>query len=185
MNCIILAPGESLDSSVAESCRGAGYVIAVCDAFRLAPWCDAIVSTDYAWWRHRPEIGAMTCRKFSTANHPGVEKVEKRASEISSGTNSGLLALHVAVTMLGATDILLVGFDMRGQHFFGRHKEPLKNTTEARFAVFKLQFAQMEPIYKRYGARIVNCTPGSALKVYPFGNLDEELAQWSLCRSAA
>ncbi len=51
---------------IAESIRGRCHVIAVSDAYKLAPWADALVSQDRPWWNyHRPEFAG---RKFSGGN---------------------------------------------------------------------------------------------------------------------
>jgi hypothetical protein len=75
--------------------------------------------------------------------------------------------------MLGATRVLLLGFDLGGTHFFGPHPEGLKNTKLHRFEQFKRQFAS----YRPKGVEIINCTPGSALTCYPTATLDACLAE--------
>lgn len=87
------------------------------------------------------------------------------------GSNSGLLACHIAVTRLGATRLLLLGLDMRGTHFFGKHPEPLKNTKPERFVQMRQQFANWAP--KR--VQIWNCNPQSALECFERMTLDEAL----------
>lgn len=77
----------------------------------------------------------------------------------------------MAAVELGAARVLLLGFDMRGAHYFGPHRAPLKNTDAARFEKFKRQFAA----YRPPGVEIINCTPGSALSCYPLGQLEDYL----------
>lgn len=163
MRVSILATGPSMSVEVAQSVMGTGIVIAVSDAWRLAPWADILVSSDAAWWKANPDALRFPRRKICIAKDwHAVEGVE-RFEGVTSGSNSGLLALRVAVS-LGATQVRLYGYDMRGTHFFGRHPEPaLKNTTPERFEVFKRQFAAFKP----KGVEIINCTPGSALRCYP------------------
>lgn len=163
----ILATGPSMSQALADALRGKAKVIAVSDAYKLAPWADAMASQDAAWWAEHPEAMRFDGRKFSGAPVDGVEKMEFTGGLIS-GSNSGLLACHVAV-MLGAKRILLCGFDMRGSHYFGPHPEPLKNTTPGRFEVFKKQFAQFRPA----GVEILNCTPASGLTCYPVAELKD------------
>lgn len=62
-------------------------MIAVSDAYRLAPWADVLVSSDRAWWRHhQPEFRG---RRFSVVEFPGVDKFHGS----TTGTNSGLVAI--------------------------------------------------------------------------------------------
>lgn len=51
----VLATGPSLASEDVERVKGRFHVIAVSDAFRLAPWADALVSADAAWWKAHPD----------------------------------------------------------------------------------------------------------------------------------
>lgn len=167
----VLATGPSMSQSVADAVRGRCSVVAVSDAYKLAPWADVLVSADKAWWDHNPEALRFPGRKYGAMPEfnavPGVERFR-----VSGGTNSGLLGLMVAVH-LGATKVLLCGFDMHspGEHFFGRHPKPLKSTTADRMALFRRQFMTFRP----KGTEIINCTPGSELKAYPMGRLEDEL----------
>jgi hypothetical protein len=168
----VLATGPSMSREVAEFVRGKCRVVAVSDAYRLAPWADALASTDEAWWRAHPDAISFAGSRFTGAPaHRAIRGVERLPGSLS-GTNSGLLGCQVAYAM-GATRILLCGFDMRGDHFFGRHPAPLQNTTPARFAALRKQFAFWAP----HGVEVINCTPSSALKIYP--QMPLELA---LCR---
>lgn len=168
----VLATGPSMSLELARSVMGKCSVVAVSDAYRLAPWADALVSTDFAWWRRHPEASEFRGRKFSgMVDYQKVEGIERLTGE--NATNSGLLGIKVAVR-LGASKVLLCGFDLHspGKHFFGRHPEGLRNTTAQRMEQFKLQFERYQP----RGVEIINCTPGSALRIYPMGDLEEQLA---------
>lgn len=168
----VLATGPSMCQALADSVRGRCYVVAVSDSYRLAPWADAIASSDIAWWRQHPQAMGLPGVKFTAApTWQGADQLA-RVPEAVSGTNSGLLGLMVAVRM-GAKRVLLLGLDLRGDHFFGRHPEPLKNPDDHRFAVFCRQFEA----YRPRGVEILNCTPGSALDVYPRADLADCLAE--------
>lgn len=159
----ILATGASMSQAVADSVRGRCSVVAVSDAYRLAEWADALVSQDRAWWNHNPVAMQFAGRKFSGSVVPDVEKFPS-----VTGSNSGLLGCQVAV-MLGAKRILLLGFDMRGSHFFGPHPAPLRNTAPHRFEAFQDQFRRFQP----RGVEIINCTLNSALKAYRKASLND------------
>lgn len=165
----VLATGPSMNAAVAARAQAVMPVVAVSDAYRLAAAAQAVVSTDSAWWAAHPQalehIGRKFCAAPSFQPIPGVERLP-----VASHTNSGLLGLMVAIK-LGAKRVLLLGFDMHGDHYFGRHSEPLKNTTEMRFAQFKRQFAAYRPL----GVEIINCTPDSELSCYPRGKLESYL----------
>lgn len=157
-----LATGPSMSQAVADAVRGKCKVVVVSDAVRLAPWADVMVSSDLKWWKHHePEFAGP---KYATVEIP---HTDIKRFDTETATNSGLLALKVAVS-LGAKRVLLLGYDMGGTHFFGPHPEPLRNTKPERFEVFKKQFAGFAP----RGVEIINCTPGSALDCFPRGELD-------------
>lgn len=164
----ILATGPSMSQAVADSVRGHFRVAAVSDAYRLAPWADLMASSDAKWWRAHPEALKFGGEKYTAAPYfqsiPGVSRVP----DVPPNTNSGLLACRAAV-LHGARRLLLLGFDMRGDHFFGRHAEPLTNSSDEHYATLARQFSAWRPA----AVEIINCTPGSALTAYPFGNPED------------
>lgn len=169
---VVLATGESMSQAIADSVRGRCRVVAVSDAFRLAPWADAMVSNDSAWWaKNLDAMKIFTGRKFCGAQTKmsGLEYI-KPTGGFSFGINSGLQGMRV-VTIVDphASKILLSGFDMRGTHYFGLHPKPLRNTTPHRFEVHRRQFKLWR------GCKVINCTPSSSLKCFPMGSLEEEL----------
>lgn len=170
----VLASGPSMTQEIADQCREACKVVAVSDSYRIAPWADAIVAQDKAWWLiHGAAVAKLSGRKFCGPRCEGIKgpvPVEP-AGLVSSGTNSGLLACHVAVAILGATKLVLCGFDMHGTHFFGPHPAPLKNTPQFRFEIMRDQFKAFSP----KGVEVVNATPGSSLTCYPMADLCDAL----------
>lgn len=168
-----------MSQSIADQCREACKVVAVSDSYRIAPWADAFVSQDKAWWAiHGDAVRKLEGRRFGGPrcnDVQGVKPVEAHGL-IASGTNSGLLACHVAVSILGATKLVLCGFDMQGSHFFGNHPAPLKNThllpnAAQRFQIMRDQFKGFRPA----GVEIINATPSSALRCYRMENLCDAL----------
>jgi hypothetical protein len=165
----VLATGPSMSQAVADSMRGRCRVVAVSNAYELAPWADALAANDAAWWTEHPKARLFEGQKFSAQHVKGLTRF---ASSARSDSNSGLLGLEVA-RHLGATRVLLLGFDMHGPHYFGPHPAPLKNTPHARFEVFKRQFQLWGRQHPR--VEVINCTPGSQLDCFPRGVLKEVL----------
>jgi hypothetical protein len=151
MRFAVIATGPSLTDAQVQAVRHLPCV-AVSNAYEKAPWALALASADLRWWNHyRPDFAG---RRFSVSHVPDAERVD-----LVSGSNSGLLGLEVAVR-LGATSILLLGFDMHGSHYFGPH-QGLKNTDRIGFERFKRQLGGFKKV------PVVNCTPGSALECFP------------------
>ncbi|MEO8466244.1 MAG: hypothetical protein ABI640_12945 [Gammaproteobacteria bacterium] len=171
---VVLATGPSMSSAVVEQVHawhgaGGGQAIAVCNAYQLAPWADALVCNDRAWWRLHAEAMQFRGAKYCGAAYDGTQTLPARP-RFPPGTNSGLQGCRVA-EMLGATKVLLLGFDMHGTHYFGKHPQSLKNTSANGFKRHIWQFSLWN------GPEIVNCTPGSALKRFRFSTLEQELAE--------
>lgn len=158
----LLATGASMSQELADRVRHMPRV-AVSNARELAPDADALASSDAAWWRVHPQALQFPGRRFTVAHLADVERIP-----LATSTNSGLLAMHAAVLM-GATRLLLLGYDLTGTHYFGPHPEPLANTTPDRFVAMRKQFARWT------GCPVVNCTPGSALECFPRGDIEDFL----------
>lgn len=158
-----------MSQMVADSVRDFALVIAISNVgIDLAPWAHALVAQDRAWWRAHPEALNFAGRRFSSNKIEGVEQI---TSHVTSQSNSGVLALEVARVIRDKRimDFELHGFDMHGSHYFGPYQnKELRNTSTPRFGTFKQQFLLMREILKKEGIKVVNRTPGSALKCFPF-----------------
>jgi hypothetical protein len=161
MQFAILATGQSMSLSVARSVAHMPVVV-VNDAFRLLPTATALAAQDIEWWRNNPDAMGFAGRKFTSNQIEGVECV----AQVPNGASSGVLALDVA-KVLGATRVMLLGFDMHGTHYFGPHPAPLVNTTPERFEVFQRQFTEWGRANPAID--VVNATPGSRLSCFPQG----------------
>lgn len=166
----LLAPGPSVTALQAQQVRTAGIPLGVISsAFPLAPWADFIAATDGAWWRNYPEAKELPGRKFTMHAVSGVEKI-RVPGWVSC--NSGVLGLECA-KRLGATRILLLGFDMHGTHYFGQYTNGLSNTREEKRRVHLSQYKTWRK--RNPGVEVINCTAGSALQCFPFEVLDDVL----------
>lgn len=148
--------------------RGKGIVLAVSDAYKLAPWADFLVSTDLAWWlHHKPEFdGKRVCGTF----FPG--------ALVPPGVPTSLNSAATAVQTVreycpGVSRIFLLGCDFQGDHFFGKHPAPLKNTTPERWATFEWQFFRQLQACERANIQLINLTPGSLLQCVPKRNIED------------
>lgn len=167
----LLAPGPSASKEVAEKVRNLRLGVIGC-AYQLAPWADFIAASDRGWWRNYPEAMELPGQKFAMAAVNGVERVH--INQIGTTCNSGVLALECAKN-LGATKIILLGFDMRGTHFFGKYTNGLRNTTETQRRQHFRQYEQWA--LSNNGIETINCTPNSALGCFPKASLDEVLVK--------
>jgi hypothetical protein len=167
---VLLAPGPSMSKELAERVR-AQQVGVVTSAYPLAPWATFLAATDHEWWRKNPQAKQFTGHRYTPWNIPGTEQV--RSAIVSGRSNSGVLALECAVR-LGATRILMLGFDHSGTHYFGPYTNGLSNTTPARRNDHAAQYALWQRAHPQISVK--NCTTGSALNVFPLADLEEELS---------
>lgn len=174
----VMATGPSLTPEVAEKARRFKAVV-VNNAWRLAPWADVLYACDGPWWQHNQDALAfegikVTCgwsapEGVKLLKRTGIDGFDSDPSCIRTGGNSGYQAVHLAIAAK-AKRILLLGFDMKPVgHFFGQHKPPLRNTDPQSYRIWARRFSGFAG-----KSDIVNCTPGSGITVFPFGDIDGE-----------
>lgn len=149
-----------------------------------------LYAADADWWEHyRPDQSDMADRFDMYGSHEligneyGVNPlmVDERLSEWDlSGTRlahlgcSGAQAINLAAAF-GARLALLIGFDMtnaRASHFDGDHPDKLRNAQPNDFVKWRAAIDAAGPVP---GMDVINCTPGSALTAFPFGDLEDSL----------
>ncbi len=181
---VCAASGPSLTAAALALVRAHGCpLIVVNDAYRLAPWADVLYACDAKWWawHHGAPLfspGAKVALAPQSRAWPGVivlkhtgrEGLETDPSGLRSGFNSGYQAINLAIH-LGAARIVLLGYDMHGDHFFGQHRDGSRPPFSACLKAFASLPAALAPL----GVEVINATPGSALRVFPLMPLAEVL----------
>lgn len=89
---------------------------------------------------------------------------------IPGGGNSGYQAVNLAY-ILGAKTILLLGFDMFGTHYFGKHPKELDIASP--FGSFIESFETID--VKKLDIEIINCSRSTALACFPRKTIDSVL----------
>lgn len=167
----------------------------------LAPWADCLFWADPAWgdrnagrlhlhtgalkvcrydpgqrWGHTPaaDVPAIAAQ-FAAVGVRGIghEKVAPFSTDPAkvAGLCSGGSALNLAA-LLGATEIVLLGFDGRASGWWYPHR-PIAHPE--RYAAFAAAVDAMAPGLAAHGCRVLNATPGSALAAYPAVDLEDIL----------
>jgi len=96
---------------------------------------------------------------------------------VKHGSNSGYQAINLAY-LLGAARIILLGYDMKCQaahthwHDEPRQAQPVFQTVLDSFIP---AFDTLAAPLKEAGVEVINCTPDSALKCWPYVPLEEVL----------
>lgn len=189
---ILIATGPSLTEevvSVIEKYKD-HYVIFGCnDAYKIVDFLDIHYACDKRWWDHNgkdfrekyPNLESWTqdkasAQKYSLNVIDGVFRPKLSASSniIHWGSNSGFQQLNIAFLM-GCSKFILVGYNMKKSrdgksHFFGDHPSAMRSNSP--YPTFVEAFNSIQKEIKPF---IVNCTPDSALRMFRYNDLEEEL----------
>lgn len=178
---VCLGSGPSLTKADVESVRGRARVIAVNDTYRLAPWADVLYACDSKWWRWHKGVPTFAGLRYSldlraqafgvsVLRNSGMTGLEPDPSALKTGHNSGYQAINLAVH-LGAERIVLLGYDMRGDHFFGSHPDQSRPP----FALCLKRFQTLVEPLAAAGVTVINASRKTALTVFPCASLESVL----------
>jgi hypothetical protein len=152
----------------------------------LAPWADVLYGADQKWWEcYWNRALAFPGLKVTMRSRLAFKEVyslyqseqrvfDERPTHIVSGGNSGYQALHLAA-QFGSKRILLCGYDMvssdKRRHNHDNH--PGKLDTRGNYAKWIPCFGLLAPVLKAKGIQVFNCSPKSALKMFPKADLQQ------------
>jgi len=192
--CVIAASGPSLtDEQVRLVEEWNVAIIAVNTTFKKFADPEVVYACDYLWLKHHVAEVRAKFKNFSTqiwtqdrssaerfnlnfvrqTSRPGLGK-----KTLQVNGNSGAGAINLAY-LFGCRRILLIGFDMKlgpkgERHWHKDHPAPLVQNQP--FGEWLHKFDTLAKDLKAEGVEVVNCTPGSALTVFPMSTLQKELA---------
>jgi hypothetical protein len=188
---VCIGGGPSLTQADVDACRGKTRVIAVNDAYRIAPFADVLYACDEKWWKWHQGVPSFTGLKYGMAIRPGKYPDVQRLHGYrrrGTGTRSdwaphrpewftGYQAINLAVH-LGAARILLLGYDMQR----GKPRRRTGSGTIPRFATHRMRVSLrrtttlVKPL-RELGIGIVNCSRETALTCFPRLTIDQALDQ--------
>jgi len=180
---VCLGSGPSLTRADVDFCRGKARVIAVNDAYRLAPFADVLYACDAKFWRWHKGVPNFAGLKYTLDRSVGYPDVvvlqntgqtglELNPTGLRTGYTSGYQALNLAVH-LGASRIVLLGYDFQGDHFFGSHPDQ----TKPPFQVCLKQFPTLVAPLAAAGVTVINATRTTALTTFPRVPLEDVFAE--------
>lgn len=103
--------------------------IVVNNTFKLLPVADIVYACDVRWWnQYAAEVkaicsGALWAHDVEACDRFGLQQARME----TTGGNSGYQAARLAVENFAAARVILVGFDMQGDHWHGRHPKGWPN----------------------------------------------------------
>lgn len=194
---VCIASGPSLTVEDVDRVRGLAHIVAINDVYRICPDADVLYACDdkfYKWQHrfHRDRIDAFQGLRYAmkpctnrwaqvdVLRNTGQTGLELEPTGLRTGRNSGYQAINLAVH-LGATRILLLGYDMSlghggKSHWFGEHPDRAKPP----LTVFRRLFPTIAPPLKALGIEVLNCSRRSALTCFPKVPLEHALPQRSV-----
>lgn len=186
--CFILCSGESIGSQFETICKLKGRFIAVKHGVLLRSNADVLFlvgeTTPPAY--DADLISAFTGTHIlmrgkwnALYDHYGVKRLTRTKDHTAlcelrdhvSGYDAGTSAINIAYHF-GATEIIMLGYDMRGGHFC---QHPLQYPPESHFRrhIAFLRNLNQDALSK--GVKIINCSPGSAVEAFEKRRLEEFL----------
>ena len=186
---VVMASGQSLTKEDAEAVRHLPRVVTN-GTYRMAPDAEVIFGADVNFWRNEGYQDVYDCPGFKVSLdlaggvHPntpesvlivrvgGRSGLEAGQTHIRTGGNSGHAAIHIAASM-GAKRIILLGLDMTGGHWHGKHPKGLANPTEGAFKRWKQHFTHLAKALQERDIEIFNCSPISVLQCFPKRRLSD------------
>jgi len=194
----IVGSGPSVKKVDLSILRDRIHVIAINESWRLVPFADMLYGCDAVWWSIRNGVPDFKGLKVSQdelacAKYPDIKRVKildpmsntlilNKPGEIGAGGNSGFQALNLAV-QFGATGIMLIGFDLHindGDHWHGRHPQPLSNPDGFNILRWVSAFERTTGLLKSMDVQVVNCSQYSKLTTYPKMTVEEAMRRWQL-----
>lgn len=195
---VVMATGPSLTTEQVQEVEDSdAAVVVVNDSWQLAPWADVLYACDMKWWKWHHEEARKSFEGLRVTNDntkqifqsfpelsvlhgkhaPGFSR---ESSTIHYGRNSGYQAVNLAL-LTGTKTVILLGFDYNynhrngAAHWFGDHPDKVR-TGEAGFKRWIKEWETTVDDVKQFGARIINCSPGTSLTLYETMELTDALA---------
>lgn len=189
----VLGGGPSLTPDDVSRLEGR-KVIAVNAAYRMAPWAQYLFFSDHHWFLPRAKAvedfagTTVTTSRRSVEALPKIKLIarskghgfpDRGTPELRAGKSSGGMGVSLAYA-LGASRIVMLGFDMRvvegRSHWHDEYfHRPASNFEPYYRDIFIPAFNGWNEDAKANGVEILNATPGSAIKEFPFVSLGEVL----------
>ena len=184
--CVILGGGSSLTPADVQYCFGKARVIAIKEAWHLAPWADVLYACDHKWWRYHQGVPDFLGLKYAlepqdewprvqVLRNTGNDGIEFDPSGLRTGYNSGAQAINLAVH-LGVAKIVLLGFDCwRGPNGRQNWFEKPGLHVDSPYPIFLQAFAAMVAPLKALGIEVVNASRFTVLQAFPRVTLEDVL----------
>lgn len=182
--CFILCGGASIIPQRTVIPQLRGRIIAIKQSVLLRPDAEVMfVAGERGWEICRDVFPRFAGQYIVTRGHgdvrfpPQTKRIWRgapaRLSDLPTevgGYDAGTSAINLAY-LFGATEIVLLGYDMRGGHWCATH--PLPFPPQAHFDIHLSALPTFAADLAAKGVRVVNCSPSSAVTVFERGRLED------------
>ena len=195
----IIGGGPSLKNIDINLIQGKGRVIALNNAYKIAPWADWLLFADAEWYKwHKDALVDIKMPVITSAVNEPLEHDMKYHDFIVRwpkkgnwglvedpggylvGDNAGQVAMSLA-EYLGAKTIVLLGFDLNADipenqplQWHNEHKR--RSNTSMYTNSFIPNFIRTAPYYQKRGVYVCNVNPTSAIPCFPFVKFEDTIA---------
>lgn len=191
--CALIASGSSLPKDRLHLLRDRMHVAVIKENVNLCPWAEVVYGCDAPWWRHKrglPDYKGLKVAYDPQLNFGNInliripdglcdELLYDEPAVLGSGGNSGFQLLNL-ITQFGCTGILLLGFDMGGEHWYGRNLWDFANNPDnSNFRRWAKAFNKNAAKLKSMGVDVVNASKG-AITAFDKGTIEEAIERWGL-----
>lgn len=185
---VILGSGPSISNLDLNLIFGKYRTIGVNHSFKLGP-VDMLWFGDFGWYAaNKADIHAFggfkatCCPQMPDKPWPDIKKIKRqskvsglttdRSDTVTWNSNSGTSAINVAYH-LGATRVLLAGFDMIAKssthHWHNFYKGKIRRNFDNHLKHYDAVARDAQAV----GLEILNLNPNSAIKQFPFATLEK------------
>lgn len=187
---VCIGGGPSLTPEDVAALRGRAGVIAINNAYHLAPWADVLYAADRKWWGWEKGAPTFPGLKYSIAPMPatlypdvqvlrntGASGLDLDPTGLRTGMHSGYQVINLAVH-LGATRVLLLGYDLDVAPDGRAHwHQPHPDQHRSPYLQMREAFPSLVEPLAAIGVTVINCSRRTALTTFPCAPLADELAR--------
>jgi head-tail adaptor len=186
---VVLGCGPSLTQADVDYCRGKAEVMAVNDAWRLAPWADWMYAADVSWWgMHAGAVKSRVRRRVLDAERAGGRMVrpaahlQRRRAGLEprpagdqperQQRRAGDEPRRITWARSGSC---CSGSTCAARTFHGSHPAPLNDPIALSFQVWQQGFHALAEGLAWQGIKVVNCSRHTKLTGFTRGALETTL----------
>jgi hypothetical protein len=189
----IIASGASTKLIDLGKLKDRIHVVVIKKNIEKYPSAEVVYGCDGPWWQSvngLPDYhGIKLCQDPIVCRQYNLHRIEVKVDRgillddpgvVGGGHNSGFQLLNIVI-QFGVMGIILIGFDMNGDHWYGRNTwRNANNPIEWNFQRWRQSMYAVANDIKNMGIDVVDVSPIGSLKCFRKSTVDLALSQWGL-----